>query len=305
MIRGEKILVTGVTGSIARPAARFLARDNEVWGAARFRDAALRARLESWGVHTVAVDLEGGDLEALPDDVGYVLHYAHTRRPSGQFQEAIEVNAIAAGHVLRHCRSARAALVLSAATLYTPHEDPFYAYRESDDIGSVVAPWGPSSPVSKVSLEAVARFCAQAFELPTTIVRPSVPYGCDLDMVTNIVDSVLADRPVFAVHDPQPLSVIHIDDMCHQIEALLGAASIPATILNWCSDEVVTVQSIAERTAALVGRTPTFQIGAPPGVARGAVLDPTRLRPVVGPCQRRFDESFEAIVRTRAGRRAD
>ena len=64
------------------------------------------------------------------------------------------MNAVRAGRVLQKCRAARAALVVSAATLDTPHEDPFHAYRETDDIGAVMAPWGPSSPVSKVSLEA-------------------------------------------------------------------------------------------------------------------------------------------------------
>ena len=39
MISGEKILVTGVTGGVARPIAEYLARENEVWGAARFLPA--------------------------------------------------------------------------------------------------------------------------------------------------------------------------------------------------------------------------------------------------------------------------
>jgi nucleoside-diphosphate-sugar epimerase len=302
MIRNEKILVTGVTGAIARPMARFLARENEVWGLARFTNEAARVALEAAGVQTIRLDLEADDLSALltlPDDFTIVLHYAYTRRPSGEFSQAIEVNAVRAGRILQKCRSARAALVLSAATLYTPHEDPFHPYRENDDIGAVIAPWGPSSPVSKVSLEAVARFCAEAFELPTVIVRPSVPYGCELDLVTNVIDSVLSDRPVFAVHDPQPFSVIHIDDMCDQVEALLAAAGVPATILNWASDEVVSVQQIAARVAEQTGRSPQFQIAAPPGVARGAVLDTSTLRPIVGPCKQRFADRIAEIIETR------
>jgi nucleoside-diphosphate-sugar epimerase len=302
MIRDEKILVTGATGAIARPVARFLAGENEVWGAARFTNENHRRELEDAGVQTARIDLETGDISALPDDFSYVLHYAYTRRPSGQFSEAIEVNAVRAGRILQKCQSAKAALIVSAATLYTPHEDPNYAYTESDDIGAVIAPWGASSPVSKVSLEAVARFCAEAFELPTVILRPSVPYGCEIDMATTVLDAVLADQPVFAVHDPQPLSVIHVDDMCAQIEALLGAASIPATILNWSSDEIVTVQEMAEQVAARVGKTATFQVAAPPGVARGAVLDTSRLRPIAGPCRRPFRESFAEIIEARLAR---
>ncbi|MEZ4290061.1 MAG: NAD(P)-dependent oxidoreductase [Myxococcota bacterium] len=299
MLRNEKILITGVTGAIARPVARALARDNEVWGAARFTDPALRAELEAAGVRTAPIDLETGDLDALPTDPTLVLHYAYTRRPSGEFEQAIRVNAIAPGRILERCRGARAALVVSAATLYSRHDDPYHAFEESEDVGFVAAPWGPSSPVSKVTLEAVARFCAEAFELPTTIVRPSVPYGCAMDMVTNVIDAVLDGRPVFAVHDPQPLSVIHIDDMIEQIEPLLAAASVPARIVNWASDEVVTMQEVAALAAERAGREATIQVGAPPGVALGAVVDTRRVRSIVGPCRRRFAEAFPAIFDAR------
>jgi len=46
VLTGEKVLITGISGTIATPFARFLARSNEVWGVARFRDPADRARIE-------------------------------------------------------------------------------------------------------------------------------------------------------------------------------------------------------------------------------------------------------------------
>lgn len=300
MLKDEKILITGATGAAARPVARFLARDNEVWGAARFTDPALRQELEQVGVRTVEIDLERDELDALPEDVSLILHYAYTRRPSGEFSEAIKVNALGAGHVLARCRRARAALIISAATLYSWHEDPRHAFSESDDIGHVVAPWGPSSPVSKVTLEAVARFCCESYSLPTTILRPSVPYGLAVDMVSLVIDSVLEERPVFAVHDPQPLSLIHIDDMCAQLEPLVEAASVPATILNWASDEVVTIQEIAALAAERAGKQARIQVAGQPGVARGAVVDTTRIRKLVGPCKRHFREEFDALFEARA-----
>jgi len=299
MLHDEKILITGATGAAARPVARFLARHNEVWGAARFTDPALRQELEQAGVRTVEIDLERDQLDALPEDPSLVLHYAYTRRPSGEFAEAIKVNALGAGHVLARCRRARAALIVSAATLYSWNEDPHHAFSESDDIGNVVAPWGPSSPVSKVTLEAVARFCCESFALPTTILRPSVPYGLATDMVSLVIDSVLADRPVFSVHDPQPLSLIHIEDMCAQLEPLVAAASVPATILNWASDEVVSVQEIAALAAERAGKQAQIQVASMPGVARGAVVDTRRIRALVGPCKRRFHEEFDALFDAR------
>ncbi len=62
-LRGAKIVVTGVTGQVAEPLACALARDNEVYGAARFNDAEARRRLEAAGVRCVVVDLLDGRAE--------------------------------------------------------------------------------------------------------------------------------------------------------------------------------------------------------------------------------------------------
>ena len=110
MLSGEKILVTGVTGGVARPIAEYLAKNNEVWGAARFLSADDPARqgreiriteltprdeIEAAGITTRAVDLGSGDLSALPDDFTYVIHGAFARVPNrpDQFELAYRANA--------------------------------------------------------------------------------------------------------------------------------------------------------------------------------------------------------------------
>ncbi len=304
MIENEKILITGVTGAIALPVARYLSEHNEVWGTARFTNEAARRELEESGVYTAPLDLTSGKLSVLPDDFSLVLHYAYTRMASGQFHEAIELNAIAAGRVLQHCRNARAALVLSAATLYSRNEDPNHPYVETDDIGLVAAPWAASSPVSKVTLEAVARFAAEAFDLPVTIARPACPYGTPFDVVTTVIDSVASSQPVYVTSDPQPYSVIHIDDMCRQIDGLLSAAAVPAMIVNWGSDEVVSMQEIATRTGEILGVDPKFATIPAPNVALGGVLDTTRLKSIAAPCEISFHDVFEEICRARVAEQA-
>ena len=44
MIEGQRILVTGATGQVARPLAETLNKNNEVWAAARFSDAKPKAQ---------------------------------------------------------------------------------------------------------------------------------------------------------------------------------------------------------------------------------------------------------------------
>ena len=46
MLSDKKILVTGVTGQIGFPLARFLAEKNEGWGVARFTDEQNKERVE-------------------------------------------------------------------------------------------------------------------------------------------------------------------------------------------------------------------------------------------------------------------
>ncbi len=61
MLDNEKILITGATGKIAFPIARALAQHNDVWGAARLRDASDRDRLTDAGITPIALDMSKGD----------------------------------------------------------------------------------------------------------------------------------------------------------------------------------------------------------------------------------------------------
>jgi nucleoside-diphosphate-sugar epimerase len=296
LLSGEKILVTGVSGTATLPLAEFLAGENEVWGLARFSNPAVRERVEALGITTCSVDLAQGDLSGIPDDFTYVLHFAHTRMPGGQFIAAIQVNAVGAGRVLQHCRKAKGALVASAGTVYSPHnEDVYRPFVEEDDIGRSQAPWAPTSPASKVSLEAVARFCAEGFSLPTTIVRLNVIYGPLGGMPVNDMALIAADKPVVTFADPYPSSPIHADDMCAQVEALLDAASTPALIVNWCGDEVVTQRQWCEMAGEICGREPVIDVKPVPTAACGSVGDTTRRLAITGPCRTVFRAAMEKI----------
>ena len=78
-MRGEKVLVIGCTGQVARPIAKALAIDNEVWGIARFNNAIARAELQASGVHCRAIDLTDVDLSGLPSDFSYLFNFSVSR----------------------------------------------------------------------------------------------------------------------------------------------------------------------------------------------------------------------------------
>lgn len=295
MISGEKILITGVTGMVATPLAYFLAEENEVWGVARFADPASRVPYEAAGITTRSLDLANPDFSELPDDFTYVLHLSWMRADISQLQEAIRTNVEGPGLLFQHCRKAKATLVMSGMGIYSPNDDPWHLYTETDPIGRAATAYAPTSPASKAGIEAVARFCARAFDMPIVITRLNTYTGTQRTMPAQIIRAVLDGQTIHAPHDPNPQSPIHIDDMKWQLEALLDVASAPATIVNWSGDETMPMQDWARMVGEYSGKEVVFATNHVPGAPVGSASDPTFRRSITGPCRTVFREEFRKL----------
>lgn len=295
MLRGEKILVTGPAGRIAFGLARALVAENEVWGIARFGDPASRAEVEALGVRTRVVDLAGGDFGDLPTDFTYLLHLA-ADFSADDYEQSLRVNAEGTGFVLEHCRRAKAALVMSTLTVYKPHEDPWHAFAEDDPVGDQLLPLQAPYSVSKIAEEAVARYCARSFGLPVTIARMGAAYGERGGLPLWHMDALVAGEPVRLRWDPLPYSPIHDDDIAAQVEPLLDAATVPATIVNWCGDQPVSAQEWTAYFADLLGTAPTIEVAPVPGASRGSVGDHRKRAAITGPCTVGWRDGFRRMA---------
>lgn len=299
MLRDEKILITGAAGQIAFPMAELLAADNEVWGLARFSGPDSRARVETAGVHTFVCDIADGDFTGLPEDFTYLLHLAAFMGPGDDIDHAMRVNAEGTGLLLQHCRRAKAALVMSTHSVYRPHEDPLHLYLETDRLGEVNSTSAATYSMSKIGQEAAARTCARTLGLPVVIARMNASYGPNGGLPAYHIDTVVAGRPVVTRWDPCPYSPIHQDDINAQVEALLGAASVPATIVNWAGDEPVTVQEWGAYTGELLGLSAEVIANEIPGTLRGSIADNTKRLAITGPCRVGWREGFAATLAAR------
>src|SRR5581483_11605573 len=120
MITGEKILITGPAGRIGYGLTASLAKNNEVWGIARFSNGTERKEIDALGVRTRSIDLANPDFGDLPQDFTYLLHIAVAYEKT-DYNYALRVNAEGTGLLLAHCRSVKAALIMSTISVYKPH----------------------------------------------------------------------------------------------------------------------------------------------------------------------------------------
>ncbi|MEZ5141219.1 MAG: NAD(P)-dependent oxidoreductase [Acidimicrobiales bacterium] len=293
MLDGARILVTGPTGMVATPVTLDLARRNEVVGIARFADAAARARLEDAGVTCIPVNLADPDLSAVPTDVDYVLNLAVVK--SGRWDLDLRANAEAAGLLLAHCSSATAFLHCSSTGVYQPAGS--HALAEGDPLGDNHRAIMPTYSIAKIAAEAVVRTLCREHGVPTTIARLNVPYGDHGGWPAFHLEMLLAGQPV-PVHPDRPnlFNPIHTDDIVATLPALLAAASVPATIVNWGGDEQVALEDWVAHLAELAGVDLDPLVVETEHTIGGVTVDLTRMHELVGHTTVGWRDGFARMV---------
>ncbi|MCX8561467.1 NAD(P)-dependent oxidoreductase [Mycolicibacterium mucogenicum] len=276
-MRGAKILITGVTGQVATPIATALAADNEVWGVARFNNPQAKQNLEQAGVRCAAVNLAAGDFSSLPTDFDYVVNLAVAK--TGRWDKDLAANAESVGLLMAHCRDAKAFLHTSSAAVYDPPGDE--PRSESAALGDNHKHLFPTYSISKIAGETVVRTMSRALDLPATIARFNVPYGDNGGWPYYQMEMILAGIPIpVPPGGPAQYNPIHEDDILATLPKLLDVASVPATTVNWCGDQTVSLQEWCAYIGELVGREPVFT--EDPNALRGGPTDTTRMHELIG-----------------------
>ncbi|HET6811555.1 MAG TPA: NAD(P)-dependent oxidoreductase [Acidimicrobiales bacterium] len=294
-LTGQKILVTGLTGQVGFPVARRLAEaGNEVWGLARYSARGSRERVEAAGVRPVTADLVEADFSDVPDDFDYVLNFAVLHAPD--FQTALAANAEGAGLLMAHCRGARAFLHCSSTAVYQP--SGHHAFAEDDPLGDNHRPAGMVTySISKIAAEAVVRAFGRHLGVATTIARLNVPYGDTWGWPRMMLDWMLAGSDVYVHTDaPTLYNPIHEDDIVATIPALLDAAAVPATVVNWAGPETVGAEEWCAYMGRMVGVEP--KLNASEYAIASVATDITKMRSLVGEPKVGWQEGFRRLVET-------
>jgi nucleoside-diphosphate-sugar epimerase len=107
-----------------------------------------------------------------------------------------------------------------------------------------------------------------------------------------------AGQPV-PVHPDRPnrFNPIHEDDIIRMVPALLDAATVPATIVNWGGTEPADLEEWCTYLGGLVGREATFvETDATIG---GVTIDTTKMVELLGPTQIGWRDGLRRMVDAR------
>jgi nucleoside-diphosphate-sugar epimerase len=292
-LHGLKILVTGLTGQVARPIAESLARENEVWGLARFSDAAKREALENAGVRCETVDLEAGDFSSLPDDFDVVLHFAVSRSTPPDFDRDLRANAEAPGLLMAHTRPRKAFFHCSTTGVYEAAGHT--VFTEESPLGDNHRVMMPTYSIAKISAEAVVRATARQLGIPTLIARLNTPYGNTGGWPYYHLLMMKAGVPIPVHRDaPSRYTLFHERDIVRTLPGLVEAASVPARIVNWCGTEHVAIEEWCAHLAELTGLEPKLE--PTERTLESVMTSDARMRELVGPARVPWKDGIREMV---------
>ncbi|MEX1007631.1 MAG: NAD(P)-dependent oxidoreductase [Acidimicrobiia bacterium] len=257
-LTGKRILVTGATGMVGGPLAMALAAENTVFGGARFTNEKKREELVSSGATAVRVDLGSADFDEIPDDLDCVLNFAVARSNDWEADFAANVEGVAL--LMDRCKDVDTFFQCSTAGVYESQGQ--VPLSETSPLGDSHRAAGYETySISKIAAESIVQHTATRLGIPTVIARLSVPYGDTFGWPTFQVMMIDNDIPI-GVHPigPSLYAPLHLVDIVGSLPYLLGAASVPATVVNWGGDENVAVEDWCALIGDLVGKEPLIQV---------------------------------------------
>ena len=257
VLQNEKILITGVTGKIAFPIARALARQNEVWGAARLGKPEDLDRLKSVRIRPLRLDLSSTDLSQVPDDFTHIFH-AGVDPGLDDWGRCVTTNAHNTGNLMYHCRRVKGFVYCSTGSIYEYQGQR--ALKETDPPG---IPLRANYSFSKVAAESVCTWISSQFGTPLTIIRICSTYGPLGGSPADRFEMILKRRPIVLHPDkPNNYNPIYEDDYVDLGIRAMEVAASPPVVVNWAGSETVSIEDYCAYMGELVGIKPILEYSA-------------------------------------------
>ena len=145
----------------------------------------------------------------------------------------------------------------STCSVYEPNGHK--PLKETELLGDAMRGHCPVYSITKVAAEAVGKGAAEQFGIPAVIARMNVGYGPNGGQPVTHLESFKQGEPIYLHSDkPNLFSPVHEDDYCRQLVAMLGHASTPPLLINWCGSQLVSAEEWCEYMGDLLGKQVEF-----------------------------------------------
>ncbi|WP_419804824.1 NAD-dependent epimerase/dehydratase family protein [Terriglobus sp.] len=269
-LSGARVVVTGATGFIGRHVMDALDRVGA-------HGVAVVDRVHADRVHADRgrTLLSGPELSVFDDPMqiaklvaalrpDYVIHlYAEitTERTVRAIESTLRRNLLPSIALMEACieTKVRRMILMGSGEEFGPVTGPF----DDSTIPDPPSPYG----ASKAATTSYAKMFYRAFELPVTVLRPTVAYGpfqSPRMLIPQIMDALRANRPIDVTEGRQTRDFIHVSDVAEGLLTALVRAETNGRSYNLGSGEVVTVKQCLSLIEEISGRKGLIRFGALP-----------------------------------------
>jgi nucleoside-diphosphate-sugar epimerase len=256
-VKGD-LLILGVGGKMGPTLARMAVRashqagiNRRVIAASRFSDGSLPARLQAWGVETVACDLLDEEaVAALPEAANVIfmtgMKFGASRNPAMTWA----MNCYAPALVCRRFRHSRM-VAFSSGNVYPLVSLDSGGSKEADEPGPI-----GEYAITVLGRERTFQYFSDRYQIPTALLRLNYATEMRYGVLVDIAQDVQAER---AVDLTTPMfNVIWQGDANAMTLAALAHAANPPRIINIAGPAFLRVRDVAEQFGRLMNKPVRF-----------------------------------------------